>query len=170
MVSEPPDEATVQQATVLAMSSRRGARRFGTHPIERVALGLPVPEHEVRQAVDTVLDQVGQMVGTDLVDGDAGWQARQDIAARAAREFDCFSWQDLVDAVDGALPRPDPPPGRRRAAAAGVVHAVGGGGEAVGEELVEMLGQVFDLPAEQVERLNRDRHAAELPVMTGGNR
>lgn len=162
VVSQPPDEATVQMAVVLARSSRRGARRFGVHPIERVALGKPVPERVVRRALGATLDRVASMTAADVVDGDAAWQARQDLIGRAVRGIEPLSWQDLVAAVEGKPGRPDPPRARRRAAVAGLVHAVGGGGEARPEDLVEMLGLFLDLPQEQVEEMLNAQRAAEL--------
>src|SRR5947209_2143400 len=70
VASEPPDEQTVQRALVLAKSAQRGSRRFGAHPIEALALGLPVPEHAVRRAVDATLDEMARMTGADVLDED----------------------------------------------------------------------------------------------------
>lgn len=99
VVSEPPDESTVQRALVLARASRRGSRRFGVHPIERVALGLPVADDVFRRAIGTVLTQISAMFGTDAGDDDIGWQTRNDIAARLPHTAP-FGLQELVDAVD----------------------------------------------------------------------
>lgn len=162
VVSEPPDAETVQRALILARLSRRGSRRVGAHPVERVALGLPVPEQVLSRAVYTVLDELAQMTGADVGDDDAGWQFRHDAATRAAHETMYAGWQDLIDAVDGAPARPDPPRGRKRAAVAGVIHALGGGGAALSDDLIETVALFFDLSVEQVEELRRAQRVREL--------
>lgn len=162
MASDEPDEETVQQALILARSSRQGSRRFGSHVIERLAQGLPVREEDVRAAISGQLDQVAKMIGADVLGEDAGWQARQDVATRAAREVVPGGWKDLVDAVDEAPQRPDPPRSRKRQAFAGLVHALGGGQEALGEDLVEMIGLFGPLTEEEIDKARRAQRAAEL--------
>jgi hypothetical protein len=162
VASDEPDEQTVQIALVLARGSRRGSRRVGVHVIERLAMGRPVPEADVRRAFTAALDELARMTGADLVDADAGWQARRAIAARAARDATPVGWQDLLAAVDGAPPRPDPPRDRKRAAAAGIIHALGGGDEALGEDLIEMVGLIGELTEEQAEEMRRAQRDAEL--------
>jgi hypothetical protein len=163
VASEPPDEQTVQTTLVLARSARRGSRGFGAHVIERLALGRPVAESDVRRAVNAVLDDIARMTGADVPGEDTGWQARQSIVARIpTRELAVAGWQDLLAAVDGEPERPELTRSRKRAAAAGFIHALGGGVEAVGDELIEMLGLLTRLTEDQAEQLRREQRDAEL--------
>lgn len=151
------------QAMTLARMSRQGSRRLGTHPVERVALRLSVPETAVRRAIGAVLDRIARMTAADIVDPDAGWQAREDVVKRAAREqFHGVTLQDLVDAAANTPGRPEAPPADRRAFFAGIIHATGGGQEALAEDLAVTLGRWLDLAPEQVDALQRDQLAAEL--------
>ncbi|MGY4898640.1 hypothetical protein ACWEEK_24035 [Micromonospora aurantiaca (nom. illeg.)] len=162
VVSEEPDEQTIQMAVVLARASRRGSRRAGTHAIERLGIGRPVNEHEVRAAFKAVLDDLARLTGADFGDTDEGWQARDVIAGRAAREAQPVGWQDLVAAIDGQEPRPRPPRGSQRTAVAGAMHAFSRGDEALADDLIEMFGLIGDLDEGQREEMRRIQRDAEL--------
>lgn len=158
---EPPDDATVYKAVVLAGASRQGSRRFGSHPIERVATGQSVPEPAVRKAVNAVLDQVAGMVAAQTL-GEAGWEARNKVVAQAAREVPGTTWQDLIDAADRAPERPVPPRAQRRRVAAGIIHALGAGDEALSDDLIEMTRLAAGLSEEEVQELGNVQLDAEL--------
>lgn len=163
VVSEPPDESTVQAAMMLATASRRGSRRYGVHPVERFAAGLPVPDDVIRGAIDDVLADMARLVAADVTDADAGWQARHDLVARVPyAQAVPFSWQELLDAVDGPPVNADLPRPRVRSALAGVVHVLGGGSEVLSEDLIEYLGIFGHLPDDQLEQLRHARQEAEL--------
>ena len=153
-VSEPPGAETVNRAVVLAQLSRQGSRRPGSHPIERFAAGLPVPENVIREAIETALEGVARMFG-------AHWQARQDIAARLP-DTGPLSWQELVDAFGGGPQPSDPPRARMRAAFAGMIHALGGGSEASGGDLIEMFGLHPDVSEEHQKQMRLSLRDAEL--------
>jgi hypothetical protein len=163
VTSEPPDKRTVQHAMMLAKVSKRGSRRYGVHPIERFAAGLPVPDDVVRGAIDDALAETAQMVAADVTDPDAGWQARHDLVARIPyAQVMPFSWQDLLDAVDGPPDHAEPPRPRLRSALAGVIHALGGGNEVLSQDLIEYLGLFGHLPDDQLEQLRQALQEAEL--------
>jgi len=162
--TEQPDDATVQMVILLGRQSRQGSPRAGGHIIERFAIGQPVAEDQIRAAFMTQLNGIARVTAADMHD-DAGWQARQDAAARAARNPHALAratWQELVDAVDGREPAEPPNATRRRAALAGIIHAVGAGDEAIGEELAEMFAVAGVLSEEQLEHLQQVQREAEL--------
>ncbi len=149
------------RAMVLAQGSRQGSRRPGNHPIERLAYGLPVAEDVVRNAIEAELDDVARLFGADVVDEDAGWQARQDIAARMPGTG-VVSWQTLVNAFGGGPEPTEPPRSRVRAAVAGMAHALGGGSEATGDDLIDMFGMLSEVSEEQIQQMRRHLRNAEL--------
>lgn len=151
----------MQKAILLAQLSRRGSRRAGNNPIERFAYGLPVADEVVRDAIEAALDSVTQLFAADVTDEDAGWQARQDIAARMPGTAG-VGWQELVDALDGRPQPSDPPRAQVRAALAGMIHTLGGGSEATGDDLINMFGLYPDFPDEQLRQMRRHLQDAEL--------
>lgn len=160
-----PDEATIQQAILLGRNSRQGVARPGGHIIERFALGLPVAEDQVRAAFAAQLDAVARLTAADVQGVDAGWQARQSAADRAAGSpypLTSVRWSEFVDAIDGKEMAAPPESAQRRAALDGMIHAVGAGAEATGEDLAAMVATVLHLSEQQLESLRRAQQEAEL--------
>jgi hypothetical protein len=160
-VSEAPDEKTVQRAVMLARASRRGSRRLGSHPIERLAFGQPVDEAVARRAIDETLTEIGRVFGLGAADEDAAWQAREAMARRMPTST--FHWQDLLDAVEEKPPPPQPPPGRMRSAFSVMMHSIVGNSDDVApDDIPEMLGLFGDLSPQAVDQLRAEQHAADL--------
>ncbi|WP_027346533.1 hypothetical protein [Hamadaea tsunoensis] len=108
---------------------------------------------------------MARLTAADVQGIDAGWQARQDAADRAARNphaLTTVNWSEFIDAIDGKEPPAPPDVPQRRAALEGMIHAMGAGDEATGEDLVAMAATIAGLPEEQVESLRRTQREAEL--------
>jgi hypothetical protein len=161
VVSEAPDEQTVQRAVMLARASRRGSRRLGSHPIERLAFGWPVDETTARQAIDDTLDEIGRVFGAGAEDEDAAWQAREAMARRMPAST--FRWQDLLDAAEGKPPPRQPPTARMRAAYSVMMHSIVGDSDDVApDDIAEMLGLFGGLSPEVVDQLGVEQREADL--------
>ncbi|MBM0255564.1 hypothetical protein [Micromonospora sp. 4G55] len=158
VASEEPDESTLNLAIALAKGSRRGSRRVGNHAIERLGMGHPVDEHDVRRALKAALDDLARRTHADLGDTDEGWQARHSIAERAAPDLQVISWQELIDAFDGQDAPASPSPDQRRAAAQGFLHALSHGDEALADDVIEIFGLLgmTDAQREELRRVQRD--------------
>lgn len=159
--SEAPTDETVHKTLALAATSRRGVRRFGAHPIERLARDLPLSDAEVRRAVDDTLIEVGRFLGADYGDGDNGWQARHDLTQRARAQAP-VRWGDLLDAVEKKPARPEPSQDRVRAGFAGLVHTIAGHDEALPENVIDLLGVAAGLPETDVNDLHQHLREEQL--------
>lgn len=158
--SEPPDEETVQRAIMLAGASRRGARRFGSHPIERLALGIPVGDDEARRAIDDCLAEVGRQFGIDRGSGDQAWQERHD-RIRKARAIAPVRWEDLLEAVEGGPARAEPSATRIRSGFSGMVDVLAGD-DAVTDDVINWLAAGLRLPDEILDQIHNGVRVAEL--------
>lgn len=159
--SEPPDEQTVQRAMMLARVSRRGSRRMGSHPIERLALGQPIEEEVARRCIDETLAGIGQVFGLGAADEDTAWQTLEVMAHQIPETS--FRWQDMLDAAEDKPPPAAPPPGRTRAAYAVLLHSMAGNSEDVTpDDIPEMLGLFGELSPEAVEELRAEQYEADL--------
>lgn len=163
--AEALDQATIDVAVRLASAAHQGHRVPRLHLIERFAAGQIMDESRVRAAFHAQLDIVARMTAADVPDDDAGWDARQTIAQRAARHpsaGDSVSYHDLVQAVEGAPEPAELAPKIRKAAVSAAVHALGGGSEAVGEDFVALVAVSARLSSQEHEALLRTRQLAEL--------
>ncbi|WP_328463484.1 hypothetical protein OHA21_38055 [Actinoplanes sp. NBC_00393] len=159
--SEAPDEQTVQRAVMLARVSRRGSRRMGSHPIERLALGQPIEEAVARDSIDETLADIGRVFGLGAADEDAAWQTREVMAHQIPETP--FRWQDMLDAVEDKPPPAAPLPGRTRAAYAVMLHCmVGNSDDVTPDDIPELLGLIGGLSPEAVEQLRAEQYEADL--------
>ncbi|MBB4751946.1 hypothetical protein [Actinoplanes lobatus] len=151
----------MQRTIMLAATSRRGARRVGSHPIERLALGIPVADDEAGQAIDDCLAEVGRLFGIDRGSGDQAWQERHD-RIRKARAIAPVRWEDLLEAVEGEPARTEPSAARIRSGFSGMVDVLAGDDDAVTDDVINWLAVGLRLPDETLDQIQDGVRAAEL--------
>lgn len=157
------DETAVVCASALARIARQGQRLVGGHVVERLAIGLPAAEEQVRAAFAAELDSLADRLAGDAPDTDDGWQRRYDTAARIARrERLPVDGQELLAALFGEPARPEPSRVAEHAAIRTMLRTLSASEEVIPDELLEALATAGYISPADLPHVLADHQAAEL--------